>query len=187
MVEEKKKKKSRGCLIVILAIIFVIGLFIYFFYSSMLSTKFTENTKKLIESAPTKFIEYTELIYPKDAVLKHISTKKWGPNFSSDLILSLPNINSFIKVAKKKYNFEILKMNYPKIEKDKKYHILYSDLCGNLNHDKDLQVKNPDNLRDFCGDRDILISQINKETEIDIIMVILPNEKLVWVNYTGWF
>ena len=81
MAEEKKKKKSRGCLIVILAIIFVIGLFIYFFYSSMLSTKFIENTNKLIETAPTKFIEYTELIYPKDAVLKHISTKKWGPNF----------------------------------------------------------------------------------------------------------
>ena len=187
MAEEKKKKKSRGCLIVILAIIFVIGLFIYFFYSSMLSTKFIENTNKLIETAPTKFIEYTELIYPKDAVLKHISTKKWGPNFSSDLILSLPNINSFIEDAEKKYEFKNLKMNYPKIDGNKEYNIIYSDLCGNLNDDKDLQVKNPDNLRDFCGDRDILISQIKKETELGIIMVIFPKEELVWVNYTGWF
>ena len=50
--------KSQGCLIVILAIIFIIGLFVYFFYNSMLSTKFTENTNKLIETAQTKFIEY---------------------------------------------------------------------------------------------------------------------------------
>ena len=187
MVEEKKKKKSRGCLIVILAIIFIIGLFVYFFYNSMLSTKFTENTNKLIETAQTKFIEYTELTYPNDVVLKHISTKKMGPNFSSDLILSVPNINSFIEDAEKKYEFKNLKMNYPKIDGNKEYNIIYSDLCGNLNDDKDLQVKNPDNLRDFCGDRDILISQIKKETELGIIMVIFPKEELVWVNYTGWF
>ena len=179
--------KSQGCLIVILAIIFIIGLFVYFFYNSMLSTKFTENTNKLIETAQTKFIEYTELTYPNDVVLKHISTKKMGPNFSSDLILSVPNINSFIEDAEKKYEFKNLKMNYPKIDGNKEYNIIYSDLCGNLNHDKDLQVKNPDNLRDFCGDRDILISQIEKETEIGIIMVIFPKEELVWVNYTGWF
>ncbi len=179
--------KSQGCLIVILAIIFIIGLFVYFFYNSMLSTKFTENTNKLIETAQTKFIEYTELTYPNDVVLKHISTKKMGPNFSSDLILSVPNINSFIEDAEKKYEFKNLKMNYPKIDGNKEYNIIYSDLCGNLNDDKDLQVKNPDNLRDFCGDRDILISQIEKETEIGIIMVIFPKEELVWVNYTGWF
>jgi len=179
--------KSQGCLIVILAIIFIIGLFVYFFYNSMLSTKFTENTNKLIETAQTKFIEYTELTYPNDVVLKHISTKKMGPNFSSDLILSVPNINSFIEDAEKKYEFKNLKMNYPKIDGNKEYNIIYSDLCGNLNDDKDLQVKNPDNLRDFCGDRDILISQIKKETELGIIMVIFPKEELVWVNYTGWF
>ena len=179
--------KSQGCLIVILAIIFIIGLFVYFFYNSMLSTKFTENTNKLIETAQTKFIEYTELTYPNDVVLKHISTKKMGPNFSSDLILSVPNINSFIEDAEKKYEFKNLKMNYPKIDGNKEYNIIYSDLCGNLNDDKDLQVKNPDNLRDFCGDRDILISQIKKETEIGIIMVIFPKEELVWINHTGWF
>ena len=81
-------------------------------------------------------------------------------------------------------------MNYPEIKGNKKlkdYNILYSDLCGNLNHGNDFQVKNPNNLRDFCGNRDILISQIKKETELGIIMVIFPNKKLVWVNLSGWF
>ena len=44
-------------------------------------------------------------------------------------------------------------MNYPEIKGNKKledYNILYSDLCGNLNRDNDFQVKNPNNLRDFC-------------------------------------
>jgi len=39
----------------------------------------------------------------------------------------------------------------------------------------------------FCGERDVLFTQIKRETEIGIIMVILPKEKLVWLNSTGWF
>ena len=69
---------------------------------------------------------------------------------------------------------------------------MFSDLCGNLNHDKDLQAKNLDNLKNFCGDREIMITQITNEVEETgdgsvSIMVILPNEKLVWVNDSGWF
>ena len=61
---KKIKKKPYGCLIIILIIIFIIGFLIYGFYGLMISGKFTENTKKLIEKAPTKFTEFTQLIYP---------------------------------------------------------------------------------------------------------------------------
>ena len=45
------------------------------------------------------------------------------------------------------------------------------------------EVTNPE---DFCGERDALFTQIRRETEIGVIMVILPQEKLVWLNSTGW-
>ena len=46
------------------------------------------------------------------------------------------------------------------------------------------EVTNPE---DFCGERDALFTQIRRETEIGIIMVILPKEKLVWLSSSYWF
>jgi len=192
MTEEKKKKKTSktawGCLI-ILIIFFIL---MYIMYDALLSTKFKENTKKLIKSAPERYLSTTNLALPDNVKIIHISTKKWGPNFSSDLIFLVPNMDKFIENVKKKYEFENLKMNYPVIEGGKDYDILTSDLCRNLGHDKDLQVKNLESLKNFCGNRDIMITQINNEVEATgdgsvSIMVILPNEKLVWVNDSGWF
>ena len=53
-------------------------------------------------------------------------------------------------------------------------------------------TKNSNNLKNFCGNREVMITQINNEVEETgdgsvSTMVILPNEKLVWVNYSGWF
>lgn len=191
MTEEKKKKTSKtawGCLTIII-LFFVL---MYFMYDALLSTKFKENTKKLIEGVPERYLSTTNLILPNNVKIIHISTKKWGPNFSSDLIFLVPNIDKFIETVKKKYEFKNLKMNYPKIEGSNNYDIMFSDLCGNLDHDKDLQAKNLNNLRNFCGNREIMIAQINNEKEatgdgLVSVMVILPNEKLVWVNNSGWF
>jgi len=191
MTEEKKKKTSKaawGCLTIII-LFFVL---MYFMYDALLSTKFKENTKKLIEGVPERYLSTTNLILPNNVKIIHISTKKWGPNFSSDLIFLVPNIDKFIETVKKKYEFKNLKMNYPKIEGSNDYDIMFSDLCGNLDHDKDLQAKNLNNLRNFCGNREIMIAQINNEVEETgdgsvSVIVILPNEKLVWVNDSGWF
>jgi hypothetical protein len=191
MTEEKKKKTSKaawGCLTIII-LFFVL---MYFMYDALLSTKFKENTKKLIEGVPERYLSTTNLSLPDNVKIIHISTKKWGPNSSSDLIFLVPNIDKFIETVKKKYEFKNLKMNYPKIEGSKDYDIMFSDLCGNLDHDKDLQAKNLNNLKNFCGNRDIIITKINNEKEatgdgLVSVMVILPNEKLVWVNNSGWF
>ena len=191
MTEEKKKKTSKaawGCLTIII-LFFVL---MYFMYDALLSTKFKENTKKLIEGVPERYLSTTNLILPDNVKIIHISTKKWGPNSSSDLIFLVPNIDKFIETVKKKYEFKNLKMNYPKIEGSNNYDIMFSDLCGNLDHDKDLQAKNLNNLRNFCGNREIMIAQINNEVEETgdgsvSVIVILPNEKLVWVNDSGWF
>ena len=191
MTEEKKKKKTSkaawGCLTIIILLI----VFIYFMYDALLSTKFKENSRKLIEGSPERYLSTTNLAFPQDAKIIHISTKKWGPNFSSDLIFLVTDLDKFIENVKQRYDFKDLKMNYPKIEGDKDYDIMFSDLCGNSD-DKDLQPKNSNNLKNFCGNREVMITQINNEVEETgdgsvSTMVILPNEKLVWVNYSGWF
>mgnify|MGYP003644942586 FL=1 len=191
MTEEKKKKTSKaawGCLTIII-LFFVL---MYFMYDALLSTKFKENTRELIDGSPDRYLSTTNLSFPNDAKIIHISTMKGGPNFSSDLIFLVTNLDKFIENVKQRYEFKDLKMNYPKIEGGKDYDIMFSDLCGNLLDDKDLQPKNPDNLRNFCGNREIMIAQINNEVEetgdgLVSVIVILPNEKLVWVNDSGWF
>ena len=93
MSEEKKKKKTSkaawGCLTIIILLI----VFIYFMYDALLSTKFKENSRKLIEGSPERYLSTTNLAFPQDAKIIHISTKKWGPNFSSDLIFLVTDLD----------------------------------------------------------------------------------------------
>ena len=192
MTEEKKKKKTSKAAWGCLTIIILLFVFFYIMYDALLSTKFKENTRELIEGSPERYLSITNLAFPQDAKIIHISTMKGGPNFSSDLIFLVTNLDKFIENVKQRYEFKDLKMNYPKIEGGKDYDIMFSDLCGNYWEDKDLQPKNPDNLRNFCGNRQIMIAQINNEVEgtgdgSASVIVILPNEKLVWVNDSGWF
>ena len=191
MTEEKKKKKTSKAAWGCLTIIILLFVFFYIMYDALLSTKFKENSRKLIEGSPERYLSTTNLSFPDDAKIIHVSTMKWGPNFSSDLIFLVTDLDKFIENVKQRYEFKDLKMNYPKIEGDKDYDIMFSDLCGNSD-DKDLQPKNSDNLKNFCGNREVMITQINNEVEETgdgsvSIMVILPNEKLVWVNDSGWF
>ena len=46
------------------------------------------------------------------------------------------------------------------------------------------KLTDPEN---FCGKREVYYSQLKRETELSIIMVILPNEGLVWLNRSDWF
>jgi hypothetical protein len=46
------------------------------------------------------------------------------------------------------------------------------------------ELINPEN---FCGKRETYFSNFEEDVELGITMVILPQEKLVWLNSTGWF
>ena len=191
--------------------------FIWGFYAIFFTADYQENTSSLRKSAPSFFTDVSKLSYPTDATLEHISTLKLGPNFSENLLLSVSDIDSFINYAIGHYSFYRLKMNYPELEGGEDYKVIYPDFCANFEsywekraaawmefgykegddviegvlihglYKGRTEVENKDPFKNFCGTRDVLFTQIKRETEIGIIMVILPKEKLVWLNSTGWF
>jgi hypothetical protein len=195
----------------------MIFLSFWFVYSIFLTTDYQANTPDLREEAPLFFTDASKLSYPSDATLEHISKLKLGPNFSENLLLSVSDIDSFINYAIGHYSFYRLKMNYPEFEGGEDYKVIYPDFCANFEsywekraaawmefgykegddviegvlihglYKGRTEVENKDPFKNFCGTRDILFTQIKRETEIGIIMVILPKEKLVWLNSTGWF
>ena len=198
-------------------LVLMIFLSFWFVYSIFLTTDYQANTPDLREEAPLFFTDASKLSYPSDATLEHISKLKLGPNFSENLLLSVSDIDSFINYAIGHYSFYRLKMNYPEFEGGEDYKVIYPDFCANFEsywekraaawmefgykegddviegvlihglYKGRTEVENKDPFKNFCGTRDVLLAQIERETEIGIIMVILPKEKLVWLNSTGWF
>ena len=178
----------------------------WFVYSIFLTTDYQANTPDLREEAPLFFTDASKLSYPSDATLEHISKLKLGANFSENLLLSVSDIDSFINYAIGHYSFYRLKMNYPEFEGGEDYKVIYPDFCANFEsywekraaawmefgykegddviegvlihglYKGRTEVENKDPFKNFCGTRDILFTQIERETEIGIIMVILPKK-----------
>lgn len=161
-----------------------------------MTTDYQENTFDLRQEAPSFFTEESKLDYPNDAELIHISRRKWGANGSTNIIFRVSDINSFVRKAFEKYEFTNLVMDFPNLGWDRlgesNGNVLLPPLCRGFSSvtvvprylEVTRKVTNPEN---FCGERDALYTQILEETERGVIMVILPKEKLVWLNSTGWF
>jgi len=165
-------------------------------YSIFMTTDYQENTLWLEEDAPSFFTEETKLEYPSDAELIHSSYRKWGANGSRNIIFRVSDINSFGRKAFEKYEFTNPVMDFPSLGRNRlgeqNGNVLLPPLCRGFKavtvvpryFEVTREVTEPE---DFCGERDALFTQIDYDTEIGVIMVILPQEKLVWLNSTGWF
>ena len=168
-------------------------------YSIFMTTDYQANTTDLREEAPSKFTESSKLEYPNDAELIHTSYSRWGPNVGIDIIIRVEDIDSFIESAVTKYKFYEMTMDFP--GHDREYlgygfdpfeDTLKPPFCIEA---KTMDVKpryfkitreliNPEN---FCGKRETYFSKIEEDVELGITMVILPKEKLVWLNHSEWF
>ena len=160
------------------------------------TTDYQENTFDLRQEAPSFFTEESKLDYPNDAELIHISWRKWGANGSTNIIFRVSDINSFGRKAFEKYEFTNPVMDFPNLGRSRlgesNGNVLLPPFCRDFSSvtvvprylEVTREVTNPE---DFCGERDALFTQIRRETEIGIIMVILPKEKIVWLNSTYWF
>ena len=163
------------------------------------TTDYQENTFDLKQEAPSFFTEESKLEYPNDAELIHTSYRKWGANVGKDIIIRVEDIDSFIQKAVTQYKFYEMVLDFPDIGdsslgegSDNVGNVLLPPFCMGVKtvdvipryFKKTRKVTEPEN---FCGVRDAYYSQIDRHVELGIIMVILPQEKLVWLNRTGWF
>ena len=165
-------------------------------YSIFMTTDYQENKLWLEEEAPSIFTEDTKLAYPGDAELIHTSLRKWGANGSKNIVFRVDDIDSFARKAFERYEFYNLVMDFPNLGRNRlgeeNGNVLLPPFCRDFSSvtvvprylEVTREVTNPE---DFCGERDALFTQIRRETEIGIIMVILPKEKLVWLSSSYWF
>ena len=165
-------------------------------YSIFMTTDYQENTSYLKKSAPSFFTEDSKLEYPSDAELIHVSQRKWGANFSKNIIFRVDDIESFRQQAFAEHDFIETVMDFPDIGNstlgESFGNILLPPFCMGLSSvevvPRLFKVRREvAEIKNFCGERYVFYSQIDRHVELGIIMVILPQEKLVWLNRTGWF
>ena len=165
-------------------------------YSIFMTTDYQENKPFLEKEAPLIFTEDSKLAYPSDAELIHTSLRRWGANGSKNIVFRVDDINAFYRKAFDRYEFYNLVMDFPNLGRNRlgeeNGNVLLPPFCREFSSvtvvprylEVTREVTNPE---DFCGERDALFTQIRRETEIGIIMVILPKEKLVWLSSSYWF
>jgi len=165
-------------------------------YSMFMTTDYQENKPWLEEEASSIFTEDTKLAFPNDAELIHTSVRKLGANISKNIVFRVDDIDSFARKAFERYEFYNLVMDFPNLGRNRlgeeNGNVLLPPFCRGFKAvtvvpryiEVTREVTNPE---DFCGQRDALFTQIRRETEIGIIMVILPKEKLVWLSSSYWF
>ena len=165
-------------------------------YSIFMTTDYQENKLWLEEEALLIFTEDSKLAYPSDAELIHTSVRKWGANFSKNIIFRVDDIESFRQQAFAEHDFIETVMDFPDIGNstlgESFGNVLLPPFCREFSSvtvvprylEVTREVTDPE---DFCGERYVFYSQIDRHVELGIIMVILPQERLVWLSYTGWF
>ena len=162
-------------------------------------TDYQANTYSLKQEAITEFTELSKMDYPEDAELIHTSLSLWGPNVGKDILIKVGDIGSFIDKATRRHKFYEMTMDFP--NNSRKYlgygydpfeETLKPPFCieAKTMHVKPRYFKVTRELTDpenFCGKREVYYSKLKRETELSIIMVILPKEGLVWLNRSEWF
>ena len=183
--------------------VFFLMMAFWFIHVMFGTTDYQENTFDSVQGAPSFFTEESKLEYPSDAELIHTSWRKWGANFSTNIVFRVDDIESFRQQAFAEHDFIEAVMDFPDIgnytlgegnyNPESFGNILLPPFCMGLSS----VTVNPRyffkatrevaEIKNFCGERYVFYSQIDRHIELGIIMVILPKERLVWLNRTGWF
>ena len=165
-------------------------------YSIFMTTDYQQNKLWLEEEALLIFTEDSKLAYPSDAELIHTSVRKWGANFSKNIIFRVDDIESFRQQAFAEHDFIETVMDFPDIGNstlgESFGNILLPPFCMGLSSVEVVPrffkaTREVAEIKNFCGERYVFYSQIDRHVELGIIMVILSQERLVWLSYTGWF
>lgn len=180
-----------------LAVLVFIAFALFLTYGLLGYSYYEENTSELNNSAPNVFLAETKLDYPKDAAsLLHISERKLGPNFATNIIFSVSDVDAFVEQASKMYTFKELVIDYPRLDGEEMGYrngmVLIIPFCKDENELKGSDFEGEIDtslIKEFCGEHKALFVQIdiNKQNESGVVMTILPEQKLVWLNSSNLF
>ena len=165
---------------------------VYSMFANFGGLNYQENTSSLLSKASV-FIAEEE--YPNDAEIIYVSKMDFGPNSSRNIVIKVDDIELFNQKVLAKYEFKEMVMNIPNIGNSNLIdfsNIRLPPFCTGVKtidlrqqfFRQTEEVTDPEGL---CGKRDVLFTQIDKNAGVSKIMVILPNENLVWISQTRWF
>ena len=180
-------------LIWIIPLIILIDVFSQFNWM-FTKNRYEENTSFHINYSKEFFEDTVGIKLPNNAELIQGSEFKMGPNFITNVFFKVPDIESFSHKTLTEFSYDIDILKYPKFGntkiEDKEYNIFLVPFCQEEEYYKDTlfdNVMNRSLLKDFCKESEAMITQVHKETEIGVLMGIIPSKNIVWLNYTGWF
>ena len=149
-----------------------------------------------MNAAGSLYIE-SRVKLPLDAEIIHVSEHRAGPNTAYNLIFKVNDLGTFLEEVANQYLLENKTIQYPMlndelISKRENGNISALPFCEKVNpndeYDKLFAEKMDQSiLVDFCKEQKVLFSQVEDEVEIGKIMVVFPNQKMVWFNSSYWF
>ena len=178
--------------------------FIAFFFYAMYSFaeawsthEYEENTDLLNKAAAGSLYIESRIKLPLDAEILHVSEYRAGPNTSYNLLFKVDDLGTFLEDASNQYLLENKTIDYPLlndelITKRDNGNISALPFCEEINpndeYDKLFAEKMDQSLfDDFCMEQKVLFTQVEDDVEIGKIMVVFPNQKMVWFNSSYWF
>jgi len=178
--------------------------FIVFFFYAMYSFseawsthEYEENTDLLNKAAAGSLYIESRIKLPLDAEILHVSEHRAGPNSSYNLLFKVNDLGTFLEDVSNQYLLENKTIDYPLlndelITKRDNGNISALPFCEKINPSDEYselfaEKMNQSMFVDFCKKQKVLLSQIEEDTEIGKILVVFPNQKMVWFNSSYWF
>jgi len=174
--------------------------FVYAMYSfseAWSTHEYEENTDLLkVAAAGSLYIE-GRIKLPLDAEIIHVSEYRAGPNIAYNLLFKVGDLGTFLEELSNQYLLENKTIQYPMlndelISKRNNGNISALPFCEKVNLNDEYEKLFAEKMDqsmfvDFCKEQKVLFTQVEDDVEIGKIMVVFPNQKMVWFNSSYWF
>ena len=177
-----------------------IAFFIYAMYSfseAWSTHEYEENSDLLNAAAAGSLYIESRVKLPLDAKIIHVSEHRAGPNSSYNLLFKVNNLGTFLDEISNQYLLENKTIDYPLlndelITKRDNGNISALPFCEKIKPSDEydklfIEKMNQSAFVDFCNKQKVLFTQVEEGTEIGKILVVFPNQKMVWFNSSYWF
>jgi len=174
--------------------------FVYAMYSfseAWSTHEYEENTDLLKAAAAGSLYIEGRIKLPLDAEIIHVSEYRAGPNTAYNLLFKVGDLGTFLEELSNQYLLENKTIQYPMlndelISKRNNGNISALPFCEKVNLNDEYEKLFAEKMDqsmfvDFCKEQKVLFTQVEDDVEIGKIMVVFPNQKMVWFNSSYWF